>query len=86
MEFRPLRGVFGAEAVGVPPDPQVANDAFCRVEAAWLQSSILSVRGLRMTSKQSIALTQRLADSEDKRIPNGGSYLYHIEMLSEWGG
>lgn len=60
MEFRALRGNFGAEVVGVPADLQVDEESFRQIEAAWFQHSILLFRGLSLTPQQHIAFTRRL--------------------------
>jgi taurine dioxygenase len=60
MEFRPLHDSFGAEVIGVPPDLQVDEATFRRIEAAWFQYSILLFRDLRMTPAQHVAFTRRL--------------------------
>jgi len=127
MEFRPLRGTFGAEVLGAPPDLQVDEGAFRDIEQAWFRHSILLFRDLKMTPEQHIAFTRRFgalhimeplnmnlpnfpevfvvsnatkdgkpiglkragegyhSDGEDKRIPNGGSFLYAIEIPPEEG-
>ncbi|MBS0643475.1 MAG: TauD/TfdA family dioxygenase [Proteobacteria bacterium] len=59
MEFRPLHGTFGAEVVGVPPDLQVNDAEFRRIEEAWFKYSILLFRGLTMTPDQHVAFTRR---------------------------
>ena len=59
VEFRPLHGSFGAEAIGVDPALAVDDATFAAIEAAWYRHSILLFRGLAMTPEQQIAFTRR---------------------------
>lgn len=60
VEFRPLQGSFGAEAVGVDPTLAVDDPTFAAIEAAWYRHSILLFRDLSMSPEQQIAFTRRL--------------------------
>ena len=59
VEFRPLRGSFGAEVIGADPALEVDNPTFAAIEAAWYRHSILLFRGLTMTPEQQVAFTRR---------------------------
>lgn len=60
VAFRPLKGAFGAEVLGVRPDLQVSDDEFRKIEAGWFRHSILLFRNLAMTPAQHVAFTARL--------------------------
>ncbi len=60
VTFRPLKGRFGAEVVGVEPSLAVDEPTFRAIEAAWYRHSILLFRGLAMTPDQHIGFTRRL--------------------------
>ena len=60
VEFRPLKGHFGAEVVGVAPTLEMDAATFRAVENAWYDHSILLFRGLTMTPDQHVAFTRRL--------------------------
>ena len=60
VSFRPLRGSFGAEVVGIDPKLAVDEPTFRSVEEAWYRHSILLFRGLTMSPADHIAFTRRL--------------------------
>src|SRR5262245_18185720 len=60
LSFRPLKGRFGAEVVGIDPGLDVDEATFRSVEEAWYRHSILLFRGLEMTPVQHIAFSRRL--------------------------
>lgn len=60
VTFRPLKGTFGAEVVGIDPTLAVDEATFCAIEDAWTRHSILLFRGLTMSPEQHIAFTRRL--------------------------
>jgi len=60
VTFRPLKGTFGAEVVGIDPTLAVDEPTFRAVEDAWTRHSILLFRGLTMSPEQHIAFTRRL--------------------------
>jgi alpha-ketoglutarate-dependent taurine dioxygenase len=51
---------FGAEVLGAPPDLDLDEADFRRVEQAWFDHSILLFRGLTMSPAQQVAFTRRL--------------------------
>jgi alpha-ketoglutarate-dependent taurine dioxygenase len=59
VEFLPLHGDFGAEAVGLAADLAIDEPTLREIEAAWYRHSILLFRGLAMTPPQQIAFTRR---------------------------
>ncbi|ARP81810.1 hypothetical protein CAL12_13960 [Bordetella genomosp. 8] len=56
---QPFERNFGADIVGVPPDLQVSDDDFRRIEAAWAAHGILRFRGLDMSPEQHVAFSRR---------------------------
>jgi len=60
IEFRPLHGGFGAEAIGVRPDLRVDDAALDAIETAWFRHGVLVFRGLDMTPAEHVAFTRRL--------------------------
>lgn len=70
VEFRPLKGSFGAEVVGVPPTLEMDEAMFREVEAAWYRHSILLFRGLKMSPERQIAFTRRLGPLHYMLPPN----------------
>jgi alpha-ketoglutarate-dependent taurine dioxygenase len=81
MEFMPLHEMFAAEVVGVPPDLQVGDDDFHRIEAAWFDLSILLFRDLRMTPEQHIAFTRRFGPLHVMREHIGMTLPNHPEVF-----
>lgn len=70
VDFRPLKGSFGAEVVGVPPTLEMDDATFREVEAAWYRHSILLFRGLRMSPERQIDFTRRLGPLHYMLPPN----------------
>ena len=60
VSFRPLKGRFGAEVVGIDPTLTLDEATFRSVEEAWYRHSILLFRGLTMSPEQHIDFTRRL--------------------------
>jgi alpha-ketoglutarate-dependent taurine dioxygenase len=60
LSFRPLKGSFGAEVIGVDPTLAVDEPTFRSIEEAWYRHSILLFRHLSMTPDQHVAFTRRL--------------------------
>jgi alpha-ketoglutarate-dependent taurine dioxygenase len=60
LEFRPLKGTFGAEVIGIDPALRVTDAQFAEIEAAWFRHSILLFRGLiDVKPADQIAFTRR---------------------------
>src|SRR5688500_1053145 len=60
LEFRPLKGTFGAEVIGTDPALRVTDAQFAEIEAAWFRHSILLFRGLvDVKPADQIAFTRR---------------------------
>jgi len=62
VEFRPIRGRFGCEVVGVDPTLAVDDASFAAIEQAWFAHSFLLFRGLTMNPAQHVAFTRRLGE------------------------
>ena len=60
ISFRPIKGRFGVEALGVDPTLAVDEPTFRALEDAWYRHSLLLFRGLSMSPEQHVAFTRRL--------------------------
>lgn len=61
LELLPLKHRIGVEARGIDVNA-ISDDDFSRVYDAWIDSTILLIRGQSMTAEQQVALSDRFGD------------------------
>jgi taurine dioxygenase len=65
LDFRPLTPAFGLEALGLDLSRPVDDATFLRIEDAFNRSSLLLVRGQRLTEEHHIAFSRRFGKLQD---------------------
>src|SRR5262249_44776878 len=75
MEIRQLGESIGAEIVGV--DVRTANDeAFARIYRAWLDYSVLAVRGQELTIEEFLAYSRRFGRLQTRYVKGANDARY----------